>query len=185
VSDLRWAWLAFAPVAEVGLLPSPVVVKGRHPNEITRNSRWINTVAQQLENQLQRQLPALRFESNADRYWAPSATVQSGFNLAAMTERVVHGHLQLSAPAERLPEVCGFCYHNRSYERLLLQFFDHGAFRDGRRGALAPEELRIQPPGASITRKVNIWRDFGASAIRSFDSRGSFRLILWSKYIVG
>jgi len=57
----------FRAVAEVGLLAIILlVVKGRHPQWELPNFRWINTVSQQLENQLPAAASiALRFEKYA------------------------------------------------------------------------------------------------------------------------
>jgi hypothetical protein len=46
----------FRAVAEVGCVHQPVIVKGRHPNELPE-FRWMKNGAQQPEDQLQRHVP--------------------------------------------------------------------------------------------------------------------------------
>ena len=62
----------FRAVAEVGCVHQPVIVKGRHPNELPE-FRWINTVLSNLKTSFNGTFHALRFAKYSDRYWVPSA----------------------------------------------------------------------------------------------------------------
>ncbi len=80
----------FRAVAEVGCLHQPVVVKGRHPDELPE-FRWINTVLSNLKTSFSSTFHALKFDKYADRYLAAfNYRFNRRFNLATMTERVVH-----------------------------------------------------------------------------------------------
>jgi len=102
--------LLFAPLQKSVASHHPVVVKGRHPNELPE-FRWINTVLSNLKTSFSGSFPCLRFEKYADRYLgAFSYRFNRRFNLAAMTERVVHAICSCQARPERLLKVCGVCY---------------------------------------------------------------------------
>ncbi|MFT5340196.1 MAG: transposase-like protein [Cyanobium sp.] len=92
----------FRAVAEVGCSHQPVIVNGRHPNEMTE-FRWINTVLSNLKTSFSGTFHALRFDKYADRYLgAFSYRFNRRFDLAAMTERVLHAVCQITARPERL-----------------------------------------------------------------------------------
>ncbi|WP_255380939.1 transposase [Synechococcus sp. 1G10] len=92
----------FRAVTEVGCLHQPVVVKGRHPNELPE-FRWINTVLSNLKTSFSGSFHALRFEKYANRYLgAFSYRFNRRFNLAALTERVAHAICSCTARPERL-----------------------------------------------------------------------------------
>jgi hypothetical protein len=92
----------FRAVAEVGCSHQPVIVNGRHPNEMTE-FRWINTVLGNLKTSFSGTFHALRFDKYADRYLgAFSYRFNRRFDLAAMTERVLHAVCQITARPERL-----------------------------------------------------------------------------------
>jgi hypothetical protein len=92
----------FRAVAEVGCSHQPVIVNGRHPNVMTE-FRWINTVLSNLKTSFSGTFHALRFDKYADRYLgAFSYRFNRGFDLAAMTERVLHAVCQITARPERL-----------------------------------------------------------------------------------
>jgi hypothetical protein len=88
----------FCAVPEVGCLHQPVVVKGRHPNELPE-FRWINTVLSNLKTSFSGTFHSLKFDKYADRY--PRA-FNYRFNLAEMTERVVHAICGCGARPERI-----------------------------------------------------------------------------------
>ena len=92
----------FRAVAEVGCFHQPVIVNGRHPNEMTEFS-WINTVFSNLKTSFSVTFHALRFDKYSDRYLgAFSYRFNRRFDLAAMTERVLHAVCQITARPERL-----------------------------------------------------------------------------------
>jgi hypothetical protein len=89
-------------VAEVGCFHHPVVVKGRHPNELPE-FRWINTVLSNLKTSFSGTFHALKFDKYADRYLgAFNYRFNRRFNLATMTERVVHAICSCGARPERI-----------------------------------------------------------------------------------
>jgi hypothetical protein len=91
----------FRTVTEVGCLHQPVVVKGSHPNELPV-FRWINTVLSNLKTSFSGSLHALNFDKYADRYLgAFNYRFNRRFNLATMTERVVHAICSCEARPER------------------------------------------------------------------------------------
>jgi hypothetical protein len=80
----------FRAVTEVGCLLQAVVVKGRHPSELPV-FRWINTVLSNLKASFSCTFHALKFDKYADRYLgALIFRFNRRFNLAKITERVVH-----------------------------------------------------------------------------------------------
>ena len=90
----------FRAVAEVGCFHQPVIVNGRHPNEMTE-FRWINTVLSNLKTSFSGTFHALRFDKYADRYLgAFSYRFNRRFDLAAMIERVLHAVCQITARPE-------------------------------------------------------------------------------------
>ena len=92
----------FRAVAEVGCVHQPVIVKGRHPNELPE-FRWINTVLSNLKTSFNGTFHALRFDKYSDRYLgAFSDRFNRRFNLAAMTERVWHAACLCTAQPEHL-----------------------------------------------------------------------------------
>jgi transposase-like protein len=92
----------FRAVAEVGCTHQPVIVNGRHPNEMPE-FRWINTVLSNVKTSFSGTFHALRFDKYADRYLgAFSYRFNRRFDLAAMTERVLHAACQSTARPERL-----------------------------------------------------------------------------------
>lgn len=92
----------FRAVAEVGCLHQPVIVKGRHPNELTE-FRWINTVLSNLKTSFNGTFDALRFDKYSDRYLdAFSYRFNRSFDLATMTERVLLAACLCIAQPERL-----------------------------------------------------------------------------------
>ena len=92
----------FRAVTEVGCLHQTVVVKGRHPNELPI-FRWINTVLSNLKTSFSGTFHALKFDKYADRYLgAFNYRFNRRFNLATMTERVVHAICSCDARPERI-----------------------------------------------------------------------------------
>jgi hypothetical protein len=92
----------FRAVAEVGCFHQPVIVNGRHPNEMPE-FRWINTVLSNLKTSFSGTFHALRFDKYADHYFgAFSFRFNQRFNLAAMTERVLHVVCKCTARPERV-----------------------------------------------------------------------------------
>jgi len=57
----------FSAVGEVGCFHQPVIVNGRHPNEMTE-FHWINTVLRDLKTSFSGTFHSLRLYKNADRY---------------------------------------------------------------------------------------------------------------------
>ncbi len=91
----------FRAVAEVGCLHQPVVVKGRHPNDFPE-FRWINTVLSKLKTSLSGIFHALKFDKYANSYLGSfTYRFNRQFNLAAMTERVVHAICNYGARPKR------------------------------------------------------------------------------------
>ena len=98
----------FRAVAEVGCSHQPVIVNGRHTDEMTEFP-WINTVLSNLKRSFGGTFHALRFDKYADRYLgAFSYRFNRRFDLAAMTERVLHAVCQITALQERLPRRAEF-----------------------------------------------------------------------------
>jgi hypothetical protein len=93
----------FRAVAEVGCVHQLVIVKGRHPNELTE-FRWINRVLSNLNTSFNGTFHALRFDKYSYRQLgAFSYRFNRRFNLAAMTERVLHAACLCTAqPAQLL-----------------------------------------------------------------------------------
>jgi transposase-like protein len=92
----------FRAVTEVGCLHQAVVVKGRHPKELPV-FRWINTVLSNLKTSFSGTFHALKFDKYADRYLgAFNYRFNRRFNLAAMTERVIHAICSCGARPERI-----------------------------------------------------------------------------------
>jgi hypothetical protein len=92
----------FRAVAEVGCSHQPVIVNGRHPNEMPE-FRWINTVLSNVKTSFSGKFHTLRFDKYADRYLgAFSYRFNRRFDLAAMTKRVLHAVCQCTARPERL-----------------------------------------------------------------------------------
>ncbi len=92
----------FRAVTEVGCFHKPVVVRGRHPNELSEFC-WINTVLSNLKTSFSGTFHAFRFDKNANRYLgAFNYRFNRRFNLAAMTERVVHAICSCTARPEHL-----------------------------------------------------------------------------------
>ena len=92
----------FRAEAEVGCLHQAVVVNGRHPNELPE-FRWINTVLSNLKTSFSGTFHALKFDKYADRYLgAFNYRFNRRFNLATMTERVVHAICSCDARPERI-----------------------------------------------------------------------------------
>ena len=92
----------FRAVAEVGCVHQPVIVKGRHPKELPE-FRWINTVLSNLKTSFNGTFHALRFDKYSDRYLgAFSYRFNRRFDLAAMTERVLHAACLCKAQPEHL-----------------------------------------------------------------------------------
>ncbi len=92
----------FRAVAEVGCFHHPVVVRGRHPNELPE-FRWINTVLSNLKTSFSGTFHALRFDKYADRYLgAFNYRFNRRFKLAEMTERVIHAICSCTARPEWL-----------------------------------------------------------------------------------
>jgi len=82
--------VCYCAVTEVGCFHQPVVVRGRHPNELSE-FRWINTVLSNLKTSFSGTFHAFRFDKYANRYLgAFNYRFNRRFNLAAMTERVAH-----------------------------------------------------------------------------------------------
>jgi transposase-like protein len=92
----------FRAVAEVGCFHHPVVVRGRHPNELLE-LRWINTVLSNLKTSFSGTFHVLRFDKYADRYLgAFNYRFNRRFKLAEMTERVIHAICSCTARPEWL-----------------------------------------------------------------------------------
>ena len=92
----------FRAVTEVVCLHQAVVVKGRHPSELSV-FRWINTVLSNLKTSFSGTFHALKFDKYADRYLgAFNYRFNRRFNLSTMTERVVHAICSCGARPERI-----------------------------------------------------------------------------------
>jgi hypothetical protein len=92
----------FRAVTEVGCFHQPVVVRSRHPNELSE-FRWINTVLSNLKTSFSGTFHAFRFDKYANRYLgAFNYRFNRRFNLAAMTERVAHAICCCNARPEHL-----------------------------------------------------------------------------------
>ena len=92
----------FRAVSEVGCFHQPVVVRGRHPKELSE-FRWINTVLSNLKTSFSGTFHAFRFDKYANNYLgAFNNRFNRRFDLAAMTERVVHAICRCSARPEHL-----------------------------------------------------------------------------------
>jgi hypothetical protein len=93
----------FRAVAEVGCVHHPVMVKGRHPKELSE-FRWINTVLSNLKTSFNPTFHALGFDKYSDRYLlgAFSYRFSRRFDLSAMIERVLHAAYLCTAKPEHL-----------------------------------------------------------------------------------
>ena len=75
----------FCAVREVGCFHQPVVVRGRHPNDLSE-FRWINTVLSNLKTSFSGTFHAFRFDKYTNRYLgAFNYRFNRRFNLAAVT----------------------------------------------------------------------------------------------------
>ncbi len=92
----------FRAVAEVSCSPQPVIVTGRHPNEMPE-FRWINTVLSNVKTSFSGTIYALHIDKYADRYLgALRCRFNRRFDLVAMTERVLHEVCDCTARPERM-----------------------------------------------------------------------------------
>jgi transposase-like protein len=92
----------FRAVTEVGCLHQPVIARGRHPNELSE-FRWINTVLSNLKTSFSGTFHTFRSDKYSNRYLgAFNYPFNRRFDLAAMTERVVHAICSCSARPELL-----------------------------------------------------------------------------------
>jgi len=113
--NLRWAGLLFRAVAEVGCLPSFLVVakRVRHPQWNLPRIPWIKTRAlSNLKTHTSSgSFHALRFTKKYAEFalGAFSYRFNRRSNLAAMTERVVHALCSCQARRTTL-RLCGVCY---------------------------------------------------------------------------
>ena len=92
----------FRAVTEIGCFHHPVVVNGRHPNELSE-FRWINTILSNLKTSFSGTFHAFRFDKYANRYLgAFNYRFNRRFNLEVIPERVVNASCCCTARPEHL-----------------------------------------------------------------------------------
>lgn len=92
----------FRAVSAVDCSHQPVIVNERHTNEMPE-SCWINTVLSNVKTSFSGTFHALRFDKYVNRFLgAFSYRLNRRFDLAAMTERVLHAVCHCTVRPERL-----------------------------------------------------------------------------------
>jgi hypothetical protein len=92
----------FRAVAVVGCIHQPVIVNGRHPEDLP-DFRWINTEIRTLKTSFSGTFYALRFEKHADRYLeAFCYRCNRRFHLEEMMGKILRATCNCTATPERL-----------------------------------------------------------------------------------